>query len=520
VVETAVTDTTGRYEFDHDQTISQAPQTTAPQTLHFARSRTTWSRSGVVQQFNPALGTLTAVEVINSGTIHGTAKVESTDAMPQTITSQVNALLRLQVPGYGNLDATDTSSQSFQATAFDGTIDYAGGSGRDLGTRQVPVSKSTTLTSAAALALYTGTGTVTLTELASGGTSLIGSSGGNLQSVVTTEGEADVTVIYHYIPTNCLRPGNYSIVEIQPDGYFDGQDTQGNITPLPNSVGRDVISVTLGTENLDNNNFGEVKPASISGHVYEDRNNNGMRQAGEPGIGGVTIQLTGTDDRGQAVNLTQITDASGFYQFLNLRPGQYQLNEQQPANYIDGKDTVGSQGGRAGNDVLTALVLRPATRGTDNDFGELPTSSVSGVVYHDKNNNGQRDAGEAGISGVLITLDGVDFLGRAVRRTQLTVAGGAYSFQTLLPGDYHILEKQPAGYVDGKDTPGTFTGRLVSNDHLWVSLQANQHAVRYNFGERLPEKATNPEHRPPRGSRLQGKGQLLGSAFRAALYGA
>ena len=48
-----------------------------------------------------------------------------------------------------------------------------------------------------------------------------------------------------------------------------------------------------GTEN----NFGELKPASLTGFVFNDANNDGSR-AGDTGIPGATVTLTGTNDLG------------------------------------------------------------------------------------------------------------------------------------------------------------------------------------------------------------------------------
>jgi hypothetical protein len=75
LVATTTTNSAGFYQFDTDQRIDTSPQETPAQTLPFGRRRTSWTRSGAVQQFDPALGTLTAVEIINSGTIYSTARV-------------------------------------------------------------------------------------------------------------------------------------------------------------------------------------------------------------------------------------------------------------------------------------------------------------------------------------------------------------------------------------------------------------------------------------------------------------
>ncbi|WP_228027354.1 SdrD B-like domain-containing protein, partial [Pseudaquabacterium pictum] len=66
------------------------------------------------------------------------------------------------------------------------------------------------------------------------------------------------------------------------------------------------------------------------------------------------------------------TDANGFYQFTNLRPGTYNVAETQPAGYLDGKDTIGTTGGTAGNDLLSGITLVAGANSVENNFGELP----------------------------------------------------------------------------------------------------------------------------------------------------
>ena len=65
----------------------------------------------------------------------------------------------------------------------------------------------------------------------------------------------------------------------------------------------------------------------------------------------------GTDDLGNSVTLTTTTAADGTYSFSNLRPGTYQVNEIQPAVFLDGKDTAGTTGGTVTNDQIAARKL-------------------------------------------------------------------------------------------------------------------------------------------------------------------
>jgi hypothetical protein len=172
-----------------------------------------------------------------------------------------------------------------------------------------------------------------------------------------------------------LRPGTYSIVEAQPDGYLDGTDaigTQGG------QVSNDLLHDIVLTQGINGtaNNFGELLPAKLDGFVWLDANNNGEIDFGERAIANVTVTLTGTNDLGQAVSLTALTDANGAYDFSNLRPGTYAITETQPAGYNDGLDSIGTQGGTVTNDRFSNISLSAGTIGINNNFGERPTSVV------------------------------------------------------------------------------------------------------------------------------------------------
>src|SRR6185436_1878450 len=131
------------------------------------------------------------------------------------------------------------------------------------------------------------------------------------------------------------------------------------------------IILNAGFDGVENN-FGELKPASLAGFVYEDNNDNGIKESGEAGIAGATVTLTGTDDLGAPFVATMSTPGDGSYSFIGLRPGTYTITETQPLGYLDGKDKQGTPGtGTAGNDVFTDISLSAGVDGIDNNFGEL-----------------------------------------------------------------------------------------------------------------------------------------------------
>ena len=86
----------------------------------------------------------------------------------------------------------------------------------------------------------------------------------------------------------------------------------------------------------------KIDPASLDGYVYVDKNNNAIKDAGEKPIAGVIMTLTGTDIFGNSVTRTTTTNSVGYYNFVNLMPGTYNVVQTQPTKYKDGKDTVGN----------------------------------------------------------------------------------------------------------------------------------------------------------------------------------
>jgi hypothetical protein len=70
------------------------------------------------------------------------------------------------------------------------------------------------------------------------------------------------------------------------------------------------------------------------------------------------------------------TDADGHYSFTALRAGNYRLTETQPANYLNGPDSVGSvdgetRGQQNGQDVIDQIVLSDGDRAVNYNFAEI-----------------------------------------------------------------------------------------------------------------------------------------------------
>ncbi|XZE36118.1 SdrD B-like domain-containing protein [Pirellulaceae bacterium SH501] len=297
-----------------------------------------------------------------------------------------------------------------------------------------------------------------------------------------------------------LMPGTYQIRETQPNGYFSVGATPGRLNgagSLGQTVANDrdvltTISIPLGDSRGTELNFAEAQPVSISGFVYHDRNNDGIRGTGEAGIANVEIQIVSLESTFGTITRTIRTGSDGSYRFEGLPPGRYRvIQREQPAGYLDGKDTAGrvnnqTRGSVTTNEQITDIVLAGNESGIEYNFGELQPAQISGTVYHDANNDGVRQVGETAIGNVIVRLSGPN--GTVETRTD---AQGRYQFDNLPPGTYTIVEITPDGYLDGKDRVGTIAGQVVgsldgSDTIRSIVLTSGASGIDYDFGELLP----------------------------------
>jgi hypothetical protein len=176
-----------------------------------------------------------------------------------------------------------------------------------------------------------------------------------------------------------LTPGTYMIVETQPAGYSNGSEQNG--TPAAASVGENRfmgIDLTKSSAASGGFNFGEHKGGLISGIVFNDANDDGVQAAsGEPGLAGVKVRLTGTDNQGHAVDQTTTTAADGLYTFENVPAGIYAVHETSPAGFTDGKAKAGTSAGTAGTGAITGITFASQAVATGYTFGELARADLN-----------------------------------------------------------------------------------------------------------------------------------------------
>jgi len=284
-----------------------------------------------------------------------------------------------------------------------------------------------------------------------------------------------------------LLPGRYRIVETQPQGYLSVGARAGTVAgQTRGSVATPDVLTDIdlaGGEDSSNNDFAEVRPASLRGYVYHDANDNGIRDQGESPIANAELRVQNV---ASGFSITVWTDATGLWCAEGLLPGEYRVLEVQPAGYLDGRDAPGTLGGIAHNpgDHIDGIQLLGGQQGREYNFGELLPGSISGIVHVDRNGDCLADADEPRLSGVVVQL--LDRQGQVIAVTT-TDADGRYRFDHLPPGTYGIRELQPAGYLNDEAHVGTAGGTVTAVDTITgIRLASGVHAVGYDFCELEP----------------------------------
>lgn len=299
--------------------------------------------------------------------------------------------------------------------------------------------------------------------------------------------------------------GNYSftglgaasfVIVVTPPTLRDKSWTEtiestGGTGSLDNQI---PVTVTAGTLS-GSHNFGYTMKdtSSIGDTLYYDFNANGAQDATEAGIPSVTVWLYRDADRDGRIDAstdtivqTTVTGVSGKYLFSGVPAGSYIVK-------VDTAD------------------LDFATDVTATGDPDINHASIGDLVWFDLDGDGVRDAGEDGISNVVVNLyidadgNGTKGPGDQLVCSTVTDINGAYLFTGLSTGGYFVDIDETSlpstllaiTTTDPVTTLITLTGRTSATSVLTAdagySLGSN-----YAIGNRIWNDIDNDNTQDPR----------------------
>jgi len=193
--------------------------------------------------------------------------------------------------------------------------------------------------------------------------------------------------------------------------------------------------------------------AKLGDYVWIDKNENGIQDDGEPGLGNVRVNLLSGGSVIASV-YTTMGDAvygTGYYEFDKLWAGDYIVEFVPDEKYRFTKKGAGSP---ADSDVNAAtgrtdtITLAQGEANRNIDAGVLePKAKLGDYVWYDDNEDGVQDEWESGANGITVTL--YDHNGQVKSSTVTsTVYGkaGYYEFTDLPAGQYLVEFQAEPGF--------------------------------------------------------------------------
>ena len=272
------------------------------------------------------------------------------------------------------------------------------------------------------------------------------------------------------------RDGVYRVEGILPDVQYWVSIVIDADTPCRSMDGFDYPPYN-GILNAD---FGvlEKGTGSISGTVVEDRDEDGVRDVGEPGLERWDMQLVAQSYSGAMYcNFYDVTDYSGRYGFTNLPLLPYEV-QYWPESMLPWEATSPLNRDDPASGLHYPLVdLRDKTHVSDIDILARflgGTSVIRGIAFRDLNLNTVRDEGEpvlnCGVYGDQIVAYRETPVGKlAINNTMVNCQDAEFALSGVAAGTYDI---ELYSWCVGPDAPPNVGGETSSR---WVTVADGQH---------------------------------------------
>ena len=222
-----------------------------------------------------------------------------------------------------------------------------------------------------------------------------------------------------------LEAGDYEVKEILPAGV-------ANSGPLSIAVSLAEGEHVVLQEYFLNYLIPETRKGEIHGYKYIDLNADGELDQGETALAGVTIKLYKMENLDQVAVISSqvavivfvaetVTDENGYFEFLDLEPGEYMVEEVVPEGYFPTSQNPISGWVAPGQEISIYFLNARMARLSGEKIDAVTEESIAGVEF---------------------VLEGEDFYMEV-----LSDENGEFDFGWLMPGEYHLYEVVPEGWV-------------------------------------------------------------------------
>lgn len=215
----------------------------------------------------------------------------------------------------------------------------------------------------------------------------------------------------------------------------------------------------------------------ISGTLFNDANDNGVKDAGEAGLSGWTVYKdnnnNGNKDTGEP---TVVTPSSGFYCF-NFNGSVASCHYIRVVGQSGWRMTLPTTG------AVSVYIPNDASYADNQNFGLTQKARATGTAFNDTFPDGVKQSNESGISGRSVYVDvndnGVKDTGEP---SATTASSGAFDIRNITAGSYKVRLAPRTGYSYTApadfDTYGEYlSAPLSAGDNIDVGVFAEVRAL-------------------------------------------
>lgn len=233
----------------------------------------------------------------------------------------------------------------------------------------------------------------------------------------------------------------------------------------------------------------DINTARIGDFIWLDRDGDAVQDAGEDGIALVTVNLYSDDDGSGTLNgadslvASTLTDVTGMYLFTGLSAGSYFVD-------VDETTLPSTAFAITTTDPASTLITLASnsTSYLTADAGYSPSTNftIGNRIWHDVDNDGVQDAGEAGIPFIDVVVTNGTGTGCATPCRATTDAAGFWYVTGLTNGTFSVN-------VDNADAdfPRDFTATTGTTDPRTVTV-AGADLTNVDFGYRYTGSGSSP----------------------------